>query len=87
MASGGLAPVLGSGLEQSYTVKCCKRDEKVMVFGGLALVLESGFQQSYTVTVLQACSKSDGFWWSGTCFGIGFSAKLSSYSAASVFKK
>ena len=45
---------------------------KVMVSGGVGLVLESGFEQSYTVTVLQACSKNDGFWWSGTCFGIGF---------------
>ena len=58
-----------------------------MVSGGVAPVLESGFQQSYTVTVLQACSKSDGFWWSGTCFGIGFRAKLYSYSVANVLKK
>ena len=39
------------------------------------------------ITLLQTCSKTDGFCWSGTCVGFGFLAKLYSYSVANVFKK
>ena len=48
-------------LSKATQLQCWKRVQKVMVFDGLALVLESGFEQNYTVTVLQACSKNDGF--------------------------